>query len=101
MGAYVFDYFDRQVHIFQKIWDNETTITGGEMNTLLSDPIHLFSMLKPKTESTILHSTSVLIDLWLPEVGLPLVVSQCPACAVFGSSLSLPEMTLERTVVVG
>lgn len=71
------------------------------MNTLLSDPIHLFSMLKPKTESTILHSTSVLIDLWLPEVGLPLVVSQCPACAVFGSSLSLLEMTLERTVVVG
>lgn len=76
MGAYKFGYFDRQVHIFQKIWDHEISITGGEMNTLLSDPIHLFLVLKLKAESSILHSTSVLIDLGLPEVGLPLVVSQ-------------------------
>lgn len=66
----MFDYFDRQIHILQEIWNHEPNIADNEMKSLLSNPTDLFLQLKLMTDSTV-HSTSglfLLIFGWVATV---------------------------------
>lgn len=77
-------------------WGHDLGINGDRMKSVLSAPIDLFLMLKLMLDQQYcspLYRWPFLIDLWLGSNSCLrrttfVVVSQCPACAVFDFSLS-------------
>lgn len=103
-GVYMFDYFDRQMHIFQEIWNHEPNIAENEMNEIPPFQPH-WSFLAVKAndwQHRSFYKWPFLIDLWLGSNSCHR--RSCPlwaASVVFGFSPCLSEMTLEREVIVG